>query len=88
MSWWPTLDFLALYGQVISCIINVYSAVFISTSLFSMINLAILCVYFYVATKSSYKKAEELRCEVGVLKQADLHFARKVTNDYSNLANF
>lgn len=68
MDWWPTLDFLALYGQVISCTINVFSAVFVSTSLFSMINLAILCVYFYTATSSSFKSVKQLRAEVGVLK--------------------
>jgi hypothetical protein len=72
MNWWPIFDFLATYGHFINGFITVYLALKFTVSLFMLLNLIGVCVFYVVATYSLASGAKKTSQLFGLQSQVDL----------------
>ena len=58
ISWWPYLDILASYGNVVVNMIAVQVAISISVSFYMAFNIMLMCVYYALFTIRIQKRAD------------------------------
>lgn len=82
MDWWPVFDTLATYGHLVNGFIIVYLAINFTVSLFMLMNLLCVCVFYMVATYRLQKRAEGSLKLFGLQAQTDLCIANMVTKEH------
>jgi len=72
IKYWPVIDVLAKYANVVVTSIYIYACFFISVNLFNCLNLFLLVSYFFTVTIKVGRKAEKIQKVTSVQSQCDI----------------
>lgn len=88
MDWWPVFDTIAIYGHLVHNLLIVVLAINWNVSLFMLLNLSTVCIFYMLATYRLQRRASEISKQYGLQSQCDLSYANMATKAYKRVSNF
>lgn len=84
MKYWPLFDWIASYGHIVSNLLIVYTAIYLSNSFYNCFNILCVSMFYLLSAQIVHNQSHKNFDRAGLQTQCDVKMAGLVTKRYKN----